>query len=303
MRLSLIILVFPFVLSAAIVPSDSTAKKPGKFPLNGVYLNAGLFITPSMRMNSTELGNVWSDFSAQPYANYKESPYAGSGYTGNSCFEAGASFYTNFGKTDSLHNRWQTSIGFTYLSQQSTISSFEKYTTVRADTLNSMGGGATYYKDLVYYNSVYVSYASDFIGLNLCETFTSDFNKFFSMTGGIGLSAMTSINTRIQETNGVWIGENLTTDPYFNYDSAKVSVANYEFFPSDRSIASSNRNMFYSLYLTGGFNVKWVSSKKGVHLILNPMVRGGVKDLSLGAGGNYFNAFVQPCINLRVVFR
>jgi hypothetical protein len=302
MKCFLFIVLFPFFVSGnSLHPADSMVKtKKQRFA--GIYLNGGIFVTPSVYMNRGELSRLSPEFLLQPYSSYKESSYAKSGYTGNSNFELGFSFYNNFGKIDSLRKRWQTHIGLTYLSDQSAIASFENYTSERKDTLVSVSGGPSYYKDQVYYNLVYTTYSSKYLGLDISETFTGDSKKMLSMTGGLGLSGMAAIDPHLHENSGVWSGEYITADPHFNYDSAHVSISGYKFTSTDRIITTEKRASLYTVYATAGFNIRWLNTKKKLCLVLNPMVKAGIRMFNLAGAGQYNHAYILPCINLKLMF-
>jgi hypothetical protein len=299
------IIVFAFLSSGAKnfkAPGDSI-QKTKKIQFNGVYAGIGLFISPSTYMKRERLKTSWPAFSNKSYANYMESDYSGSGYTGNTCFEIGASFYSNFGKIDSMYNRWQMKIGITYLTGQSTITSFENYDAVRIDTLISSSGGPTYYKDQVYINTTYISHSSDFVGINISETFTSNFKKFFSFTGGLGLSAMIGVSSRIYENSAVGSGTFATEDSIYDYNDKKPVLQNASFVSEQNSYTSSSVYSAFTFYFTGGANLRWIPGKKDICVILNPIVNVGIRNLNISKGGNYTNAFILPSINLRLVFK
>ncbi|MGZ3884467.1 MAG: hypothetical protein ACXVP0_07460 [Bacteroidia bacterium] len=299
MRHLLLIILFPFVMNGnSLSPADSTLAKRPRFI--GLYGSGGVFITPSVFMNRGELGRLSPEFNSPPYTTYNESSYAKSGYTGNSSFALGLSFF-NSRTTDSLKGRWQTNVAVTYLTDQSAIASFEHYSSERKDTLVSVSGGSTYYKDQVYYNLVYATYSSNYLGLDVSETFTSNLKKFFSFTGGFGLSGMAAIDPHLHENSGVWTGENITSDPYHNYDSTKVDISGYKFTSTDRAIATDRRAMIYTVYASVGFNVRWMNSKKKLRLILNPMLKAGVRMFDLDGAVQSNHAYFQPCINLKFV--
>jgi len=282
---------------------DSTSK-PKKFMFNGIYLGGGLFVTPSVHMNQNKLDASWKGFSKQYYYNYMESDYSSSGYTGNSCYEIGASFYTNWGKTDSLFNRWQMHIGLVYLLEQSTISSFENYTATRIDTLAPTSGAANYYMDHVEYNSVYVTHSTDLLGLNISEMYIPHHDKFVSFTGGFGLQALLGVNSKIYESAGTWTVNYVTDNTFFDYNKERPNVQFNSPVSSYTKTYNSTAN--YSLmdaYVAGGCQFRWITGKGGTRIILNPLIRAGVKTFNVSKGGSYYGTFGLFTVNLKVVFK
>lgn len=301
MKQPALLLFFLFLLKAGAAPPDSLRTK-GSGRFTAIYANAGVFITPSVFLNRGELARLSPEFKTAPYNTYNESSYAKSGYTGNSSFELGFSFSNKWGRIDSLRGRWQTRIGVTYLTDQSAIASFENYTSARRDTLVSVSGGPSYYKDQVYYNLIYATYSSSYLGIDISETYSGNSDKFFSMSGGLGLSAMAAVDPHLHENSGMWTGENITNDPHLNYDSAKVSIAGYNFSSGDRTISTDKHASLYTVYGTVGFNIRWLNSRKKLRLVLNPMIKAGIRMFNLAGSIESNHAYFQPCINLKFVF-
>jgi hypothetical protein len=294
---------FIFVVAFANAQEDDTTYVEKKVRFNGLYLGGGMMMTPSVKMNKTKLDNSWSEFRNQSYYNYNESGYSASGYTGNSYFEFGASFYTNFGKVDSLYNRWQLHVGISYMSQ-STISSFENYVYKRIDTLAPTSGAANFYMDHVEYNAVYVTHNTDLLGINVSEMFSPNTDRFFSMTGGFGLNAMIGVNSNIHESSGTWTVNFVTDNTYFDYNKERPNIqVNAPIATSDKFYSSNSVYSFFDIYLAGGANLRWITGRGGSCIILNPVIKAGVKSFNISKGGSYTNFFALPQLNLRLMFR
>jgi hypothetical protein len=295
--------IFLFSLSCAYAQDYDSNYVEKKIRFNGLYLGGGMFITPSVQMKKEKLESSWDGFKDRPYFNYMESDYSASGYTGNSYFEFGASFYTNFGKNDSLFNRWQLHVGLSYMTQ-STISSFEHYTYKRVDTLAPTSGAANYYMDRVEYNSAYVTHYTDLIGINVSEMFIPYNENFFSLTAGFGLNALFGINSRIIESTGTWTVNYVTDNTYFDYNKEKPNIQINA--PVTSSVVTYGSNTMYSMfdvYVAGGANLRWFTGKGGSRIVLNPVIKAGVRSFNVSNGGSYFNAFALPQLNLRIIFK
>jgi hypothetical protein len=300
------LLAFIFVFALAFVHAqeyDSTYTEK-KIKFNGLYLGGGLLMTPSVKMSKSKLDNSWSGFKDQSYYTYNESDYSASGYTGNSYFEFGASFYTNFGKVDSLFNRWQLHVGICYMSQ-STISSFDNYVYKRIDTLAPTSGAANFYMDHVEYNAVYVTHNTDLLGINISEMYSPyTTERFFSLTGGFGLNAMIGVSSDIHESTGTWTVNFVTDNTYYDYNKERPNIqVNAPISASDKFYASNSFYSFYDVYLAGGANLKWITGRGGSCVILNPVIKAGVKSFNISKGGSYTDFFALPQLNLRLMFK
>jgi hypothetical protein len=296
-RIILVICLCPFFLSSQI-SSDSVKSKMQRF--------AGVYITPSMRGDATmnlskeKFSLIWPELLNPQYKDYAANQQSGFSF-GLADWEAGVSFHNNCGTKNTQMRRFQTNVGLS-LARHYTQSALLKITERRTDTTFASNGSAVSFRDSVTEDHLILSYTSQYLGLQVGETFNTDLSKAISFFAGLNLSAAYSINPQVSETRMRVLWANETDATSGASTPSPVEQHNFGGY-SHRSTKVNTASYVGLLTLSTGANIRlfWIRKEKAC-VMFSPALFGGVKMTFVGSTSNQASPVGGMSLAIRCVF-